>query len=90
MRTQHQSMSGTTTKDLSLISVFNLSDDELTARLRPTYETIKNKKFAKGGYITYYDPLVCPTSAHTVHEYADRKELMRVDNIGKEHFVKNL
>jgi hypothetical protein len=90
MRTQHQIMSGATTKDLHLISVFNLSDEELTERLRPTYETMKLKKFAKGGYITYYDPSVCPTSTHIVHEYADRKQLMLVDHNGKEHFVKNL
>ncbi len=89
MRTQHQSMSSTT-KDLSLLSVFNLSDEELTERLRLTYEAMKYKKFAKGGYLTYYDPLYCPTSAYTVHEYVDRKELMLVDNTGKENFVKNL
>jgi hypothetical protein len=85
-----QSMSGNTTKDLRLISVFKLSDEELTERLRPTYEAMKRKKFAKGGYVTYYDPLLCPTSTHMVHEYADRKELMQVDNTGKEHFVKIL
>jgi len=90
MRTQHQIMRSTSTKDLSLISVFDLSDEELTERLRPAYDAMKQKKFEKGGYLTYYDPLVCPTGAHTVHEYADRKELMRVDNTGKEHFIKNL
>ena len=90
MRTRHQIMSDATTKDLRLISVFNLSDEELTERLRPTYEAMKQKKFAKGGYIAYYDPAICPTGAHIIHEYADRKQLMRVDSNGKEHFVKNL
>lgn len=90
MRTQYQSMGGTTSKDLRLISVFNLSDEELTERLRPTYEAMKQKKFAKGGYVAYYDPLVCPTNTHLVHEYTDRKELVWVDNTGNEHFVKNL
>jgi hypothetical protein len=84
-----QSMSSTA-KDLRLISVFELSDEELTERLRPTYEKIKQEAFAKNSYLTYYDPLNCPTTAHTVHEYANRKELMWVDNGGKEHFVKIL
>jgi len=88
MRT-HQSMSSTTT-DLRLIPIFKLSDDQLTERLRPAYEAMKQKKFAKGGYITYYDPLVCPNTSHAVHEYRDRKELVWVDNLGKEHFVKTL
>ena len=89
MRT-HQSMSNTTTKNLRLTPIFELSDEELTERLRPAYEAMKQKKFAKGGYITYYNPLVCPTSAHAVHEYADRKELMWVDGAGIEHLVKTL
>ena len=83
-------MSSTTTKDLRLVSIFKLSDEELRERLRPAYEAMKQKKFAKGGYITYYDRLICPTSAHMVHEYADRKELMWMDDSGKEHFVKTL
>jgi len=85
-----QSMSSNTTKDLRLISVFDLSDEELTERLRPTYQKIKREAFAKNSYLTYYDPLNCPTTAHTVHEYANRKELMWVDGTGKEHFVKTL
>jgi len=89
MRTP-QSMSSNTTKDLCLISVFDLSDEELTERLRPAYEKIKQEAFAKNSYLTYYDPLNCPTSAHAVHEYRDRKELMWVDSAGKEHFVKTL
>ena len=88
MRT-HQSMSSAT-KDLRLISIFELSDEELTERLRPTYEKIKQEAFEKNSYLTYYDPLNCPTTAHAVHEYADRKELMRIDGSGIEHFVKLL
>jgi len=85
-----QSMSSNTTKDLRLISVFELSDEELTERLRPAYEKIKQEAFAKNSYLTYYDPLNCPSTAHAVHEYRDRKELMWIDNDGKEHFVKTL
>ena len=90
MRTQHQSMSSTTTKDLRSVPIFELSDEELRERLRPAYEKIKQEAFAKNSYLTYYDPLICPTRAHAVHEYRDRKELMWMDDNGKEHFVKTL
>ena len=83
-------MSSTTTKDLRLVSIFELSDEELQERLRPTSEAMKKKKFAKGGYLTYYDRLICPTSAHAIHEYVDRKNLMWMDDAGTEHFVKTL
>jgi len=89
MRTPHQSMSSTT-RDLRSVPIFELSDEELRERLRPAYEKIKQEAFAKNSYLTYYDPLVCPTSAHAVHEYRDRKELMWIDHTGKEHFVKIL
>ena len=90
MSTQYQSMSSSTTKDLRSISIFELSDEELRERLRPTSERIKQEAFAKNSYLPYYDPLVCPTTAHSVHEYRDRKELIWVDNTGKEHFLKTL
>ncbi len=90
MRTTHQMMSSTTTKDLRSVPIFELSDEELRERLRPAYEKIKQEAFAKNSYLTYYDPLVCPTSAHAVHEYRDRKELIWVDHNGKENFVKTL
>ena len=85
-----QSMSSKTVKDLRLVSVFELSDEELTERLRTTYEKIKREAFEKNSYLTYYDPINCPTTAHAVHEYRDRKELMWIDGAGKEHLVKIL
>jgi len=90
MRTQLHTMSSTTTSHLRSVSIFDLSQDELQERLRPTAEKIKQEAFAKNSYLPYYDPLVCPTTAHAVHEYRDRKELIWVDNTGKEHFVKTL
>ncbi|WP_158829908.1 hypothetical protein [Mucilaginibacter lacusdianchii] len=90
MRAFHQTMSNATTIDLRLKSVFDLTDKELQERLRPTYEAMKKEKFAKGGYITYYDPSVCPTTSHAVHEYADRKDLMWMDDKYQEHFIKTL
>jgi len=90
MRTQFHTMSSTTTSHLRSVSIFDLSQDELQERLRPTAEKIKQEAFAKNSYLPYYDPLVCPTTAHSVHEYRDRKELIWVDNTGKENFVKTL
>lgn len=90
MRAFHQIMSSTTAIDLRLKPIFQLSDEELKERLRPTYEAMKQAAFSKGSYITYYDTLVCPTISHAVHEYSDRKELMWMDKDYQEHFIKTL
>ena len=89
MRTQHQSMSSSTTKDLRSISIFELSDEELRERLRPTSERIKQEAFAKNSYLTYYDKALCPDTTYAIHEYRDRKELVKLEN-GKAHLVKLL
>ena len=90
MRAFHQTMTRTTEIDLRLKPIFQLSDEELQERLRPTYEAMKQAAFGKGSYITYYDALACPTTSHAVHEYSDRKELMWIDNNYEEHFIKTL
>jgi hypothetical protein len=90
MRTFHQTMSKAPAKDLHSVSIFELSAEELRERLRPTFEAIKREKFAKGGYLTYYDASVCPTNAYAVHEYGDRKELVKLDKNGKSQFIKIL
>jgi hypothetical protein len=89
MRTLYQSMSNTTARDLHSVSIFDLSEEELRERLRPTSEKIKREAFAKNSYLTYYDPLVCPDTTYAVHEYRDRKELVKLEN-GKSHLVKIL
>ena len=76
--------------DLHSKSVFDLSEEQLRERLKPEAEAVKRKKFAKGGYFTYFDPAFCPTSSHMVHEYKDRKELIWMDDNYKEHFIKIL
>jgi hypothetical protein len=86
MRTLYQSMSSTTANDLHSVSIFDLSEEELRERLRPTSEKIKQEAFAKNSYLTYYDPLVC---RDTSYEYRDRKELVKLEN-GKAHLVKIL
>ncbi|QEC77288.1 hypothetical protein [Mucilaginibacter ginsenosidivorax] len=90
MRTFHQTMSNPTAIDLRSTPIFQLSDEELRERLRPTYERMKAEKFAKGGYLTYYDPTVCPNNTYAVHEYSDRKELVKLDENGKAQYVKTL
>lgn len=89
MRTQYQSMSSTTGSHLHSVSIFDLSEEELRERLRPASEKIKHEAFAKNSYLTYYDPLVCPDTTYTVHEYRDRKELVKLQN-GKARFIKIL
>lgn len=79
-----------TATDVSRIPVFELSPEELSERLRPTAEAVRRETFAKGGYLTYYNASLCPTTSHAIHEYADRKELMWMDDDYQEHFVKIL
>ena len=90
MRVFHQIMSSTTEIDLRLKPIFQISDKELQARLRPTFEAMKQAAFRRGSYITYYDVVICPTTSHAVHEYSDRKELMCMDKNYQEHFIKTL
>ena len=89
MRTLYQSMSSTTASDLYSVSIFDLSEEELRERLRPTSEKIKQEAFAKNSYLTYYDPLLCPDTTYAVYEYRDRRELVKLEN-GKAHLVKIL
>jgi len=72
---------------LRYANIIELNDEELRERLRPAYEAMKAEKFAKGGYITYYDPEVCPTTAHAVHEYSGRKQLMWMNESYEEHLI---
>lgn len=90
MRTHYQTMNSATTRDLDDMAISELTDEQLQERLRPAYEAIKQKKFAEGGYLTYYDPAVCPNNQYMVHEYRDRKELVRLKDNGQAHFVKLL
>ena len=89
MKTLYQSMNNTAAKDLHSVSIFDLSEEELLERLRPTSEKIKQEAFAKNSYLTYYDPLVCPDTSYAIHEYRDRRELVKLEN-GKALLVKIL
>jgi hypothetical protein len=74
--------------DMRLKPISALSDEELQERVCPAYEAIRKEKFSKGGYLTYYDAEFCPANGHMIHEYHDRKELVKLDHNGKAHFVK--
>jgi len=89
MRTLQHAMR-TTAKDLRSKSVFELSAEELSERLRPTADAVKRDTFKRNGYITYFDKSVCPDTNYMVHEYRDRKELVLIDDNGKAHLVKIL
>jgi hypothetical protein len=79
-----------TLKDIRSKSVFELSAQELAERLRPTADAVKRETFNRNGYITYFDKAVCPSTNYMVHEYRDRKELVRIDDKGTAHLVKIL
>lgn len=79
-----------TADELRHASIFELSDEELRERLRPAAEAVQRETFAKGGYLTYYDRSVCPDNSYMVHEYLDKKELVKLDGNGKSHLVKRL
>lgn len=80
----------TLSKDIRYKSVFELSAEELTERLRSTADALRLETFRRNGYITYYDQQVCPDTTYVVREYKDRKELVQVDNEGTARFVKTL
>ncbi|MBS7565638.1 hypothetical protein KHS38_14600 [Mucilaginibacter sp. Bleaf8] len=90
MKTLTNYMRTPATDNLRSKSIFELSDEELRERLRPTAEQVTQEIWAKNGYITYYDPAICPDTLHMIHEYRDRKELVRIDPSGTVHLVKIL
>jgi len=71
-------------------SVFEMSADELMETIRPTAEILVRQAWDKGSYITYFDKTLCPSNDMMVHEYSDRKELVRVLGVGKTEFIKVL
>lgn len=89
MYTQQHPMR-TTAKDIRSKSVFELSAEELSERLKPTADAVKRETFARNGYLTYFDHAICPDTSYMVHEYRDKKELVQIDDKGKAHFIKTL
>lgn len=83
-------MRSTAKDNLRFKSIFDLSNEELRERLRPTGEATVQKIWSQNGYFTYYDPALCPSSNYLIHEYKDRMELVRVDLDGSVHLIKTL
>jgi hypothetical protein len=79
-----------TVKDVRSKSIFELSAQELSDRLRPTADAVKRETFNRNGYLTYFDKSVCPDTSYMVHEYRDRKELVQIDDKGAAHLIKIL
>jgi hypothetical protein len=71
-------------------SVFEMSIEELQESVKPIDEQLKNAAWAKNSYITYFDETLCPSTDFMVHEYIDRKELVRVRPNGDTQFIKIL
>lgn len=85
-----QQIMRSTIKDVRSKSIFELSSQELADRLRPTADAVKRETFNRNGYLTYFDKAVCPDTSYMVHEYRDRKELVRIDDKGAAHLIKSL
>lgn len=88
MRTLHYSMR--TAVKSSKKSVFEMSIEELQESVKPIDEQLKNAAWAKNSYITYFDETLCQSTDFMVHEYRDRKELIRVRPNGEAQFIKIL
>ena len=69
-------------------SVFQLSSEELSERLRPTAEKVLDATWSAGSYITYYDEQLCPDTNYMIHECKDRKELVKVLENGEGQLIK--
>jgi glycine/serine hydroxymethyltransferase len=85
-----QQIMRSTVKDVRSKSVFELSAQELADRLRPTADAVMSETFNRNGYLTYFDKVVCPDASYMVHEYQNRKELVRIDYKGTAHLIKIL
>jgi hypothetical protein len=69
-------------------SIFQLTPEELTERLRPTAEAVMTAAWDKDSYVTYYDEQLCADTNYMIHEYKDRKELVKVLDNREVQFVK--
>ena len=89
MRTLHQTMRSTKTDDSLYLTTFGMTMAELREHLRPVGEKARENAWSKNSYITYYDETLCPDTNYAIHEYRDRKELVKLEN-GKSYLVKIL
>ncbi|MEO5892368.1 MAG: hypothetical protein ABIQ31_19120 [Ferruginibacter sp.] len=71
-------------------SVYEMSAEELTEKTRLTAKKLTCEAWDKNSYITYFDKTLCTSPDIMVHEYRDRKELVRVLGGGKTQLIKTL
>jgi hypothetical protein len=72
------------------LSVFKMSAEELQELLKPMADAIKEKAWSNNGYISYYDPQICPDTNFMIREYRDRKELAQLNESGVATYPHNL
>nr|WP_294794001.1 hypothetical protein [uncultured Mucilaginibacter sp.] len=89
MRTLNLNMPIKANPDSLYISSLGMSAAELREHLRPASEKAKQDAWAKNTYITYYDETLCPDTSYAIHEYSDRKELVKLEN-GNANLIKIL
>jgi hypothetical protein len=71
-------------------SVFEMSAEELRERVAPVAERLKKEAWAKNSYVTYFDEKLCPSTEFMIHEFRDRRELVRIKPNGETQFIKTL
>ena len=71
-------------------SIFEMTDSELQEAIKPATDIIRERAWNKGGYISYYDTLVCPDANCVIREYRDHKELVRLNEAGEAELIKVL
>ncbi len=78
-------------RDTSMLSVFELTDEEEEERLQAAADKLKEEIYAKGLPLVFQDKR-CPTNCHFIEAYEDgRINLVLFDIDTREHiFVKKL
>lgn len=90
MRTLNINPTTTTVIEPIRKSVFEMSTEELSERLRPTAEKLTQDAWDNNSYIVYFDEELCPADDIMVHEYRDHKELVRVIGVENIQVIKVL
>lgn len=83
-------MKSTLEKPLQRKTISEMTPEELREAIRPTAEQLIQDTWDKGTYFSYYDEALCPDEETVIHEYKDRKELMRFDEQGNTTLIRIL
>jgi hypothetical protein len=77
-------------KPLQEKNIFEMTLAELRQRIKPTAEKLIQEAWDKNTFISYYDEALCPGDDTLIHEYKDRKELVRVNDEGNTELIRIL